>query len=65
VKLNAIIVKDDKEGVINCPKDTLNPGESMTCTKVGVVKEGQYANEAVVTGTPPDGSTPPMILATI
>jgi len=46
VELNNINVTDDKEGKIDCPKTTLEAGESMTCTKEGVVKEGTYENEA-------------------
>jgi len=57
VKLTDIVVKDDKEGVITCPKTELAAGESMTCTKEGVVKEGQYTNEATVTGKDPKGDT--------
>jgi len=36
---------------IDCPRDTLAPGESMTCTATGTAIEGQYANLAKVTGT--------------
>ena len=57
VKLTDIVVKDDKEGVITCPKTELAAGESMTCTKEGIVKEGQYTNEATVTGKDPQGNS--------
>jgi len=49
LKLTHIVVKDNKEGIISCPKSSLNPGEKMTCTKDGIVKEGKYENEATVT----------------
>jgi uncharacterized repeat protein (TIGR01451 family) len=55
-KLSSIKLLDDKEGTITCPKTTLNPSESMTCTKTGVAKAGQYTNEATVEGTPPVGN---------
>ena len=53
VVLNDIVLKDNKEGKISCPKTTLQAGESMTCKKEGIAKAGQYANEATVTGKPP------------
>ena len=55
VKLTNIKVIDDKEGEIICPKDTLNVGEVMKCTKEGIVKEGLYENEATVTASSEDG----------
>ena len=55
VKLKDIQVIDNKEGNINCPKDELDVNESMTCTKIGVVKEGEYENEATVTAKDDDG----------
>jgi len=36
---------------ISCPRDSLAPGESMTCTAYGSAIEGQYGNLAKVTGT--------------
>jgi len=48
VKLTNIVVTDDKEGVVDCPKDTLEPSQSMTCIKKGTVKEGNYTNIATV-----------------
>ena len=51
ITLENIAVVDDKEGAVTCPKTTLAPGESMTCSpKTGVAIEGQYANLATVTG---------------
>jgi len=49
IPLDNITVFDDKEGAISCPKESLDVNESMTCTKTGIVKEGQYENEATVT----------------
>lgn len=55
--LNNIVVKDDKAGVIvDCDgDDSLNPGESMTCTKVGEAILGAYSNVGSVTGVDADG----------
>ncbi len=53
VKLHDIIVQDDKEGDINCPKDSLEAGESMTCQKSGIVQAGQYENIATVSAKDP------------
>ena len=50
-----IKVSDNKEGVIACGNDTLNPGQSMTCTKVGVAILGAYQNIGKVEGIDPDG----------
>jgi uncharacterized repeat protein (TIGR01451 family) len=49
--LNNVAVVDDIEGAIPCPKNTLQPGESMTCTRNGVVTLGQYRNVGTVTAT--------------
>ena len=57
VKLTNIVVKDNKEGVINCPKTELNAGESMVCVKEGVAKKGKYENEAIVTAKDPTGES--------
>ena len=57
IKLTNVKVTDNKEGTISCPKTELNPAESMTCTKTGTAKAGQYENEATVTGKPPVGTT--------
>ena len=57
VKLTDIAVEDDKEGAISCPKTELDVNETMTCTQEGVVKEGQYENQATVTSKDPDGET--------
>ena len=54
VTLLDVAVTDDREGAIACPKTTLAPGESMTCTAQGVAQVGPYANRADVTGRDED-----------
>jgi serine-aspartate repeat-containing protein C/D/E len=49
--LTNIAVKDDKEGDIDCPRTSLSPGETMTCTKTGIADEPKYKNTATVTAT--------------
>jgi len=57
--LTDIVLVDDQIGTITCPKTTLVPGESMTCTSTTQIAiSGQYANIATVTGNPPSG--PPL-----
>jgi len=46
--LNQVQVTDDQAGAIACPKATLTPAESMTCTASGTAQAGQYANLATV-----------------
>ncbi len=53
--INSIKVTDDKEGVVACGNDTLNPSGSMTCTKVGVAILGSYKNIGKVEGIAPNG----------
>ena len=55
VVLNDIKVTDDKGVAVTCPKTTLQPGESMTCTGRGVAVACQYTNLGMVTGKPPVG----------
>ena len=55
VVLNPVNVTDDQGVVVNCPKNVLQPQESMTCTGSGVAVAGQYANIGTVTGIPPAG----------
>jgi len=57
VKLTNIKVVDDKEGVISCPKTELDINESITCTKDGIVQEGEYENQATVTANSDGGNT--------
>lgn len=50
VLLENISLIDDKEGIIPCPKDSLDPGESMECLCEGTAEYGYYKNIAYVTG---------------
>jgi len=50
VALKNIVVTDDREGTISCPRTDLEPDEKMTCAKDGTVGTGQYANSATVNG---------------
>ena len=50
-------VSDDVLGVIGCPKDALDVGESMVCEVAGVAALGQHANFAAVTATTECGMT--------
>ncbi len=52
--LTNVQVVDDQEGPVACPAGSLDPGESMTCTVIGTVQSGQYANLGSVTATLPD-----------
>jgi hypothetical protein len=56
VSLSSLGVTDDHGVIVTCPKTTLQPGESMTCTASGTASGGQYANVGTVTGTPPVGA---------
>ena len=49
VVLYNIVVTDNMTGPI-CTIDSLEPGESRTCTATGIVESGQYANLGAVTG---------------
>ncbi len=55
VALTNVMVTDDHGVVVTCPKTTLAPGESMTCTASGLAAAGQYMNVGTATGTPPTG----------
>lgn len=55
VPLAAVTVSDDRAGAVACPKPTLAPAESMTCTASGVALAGPQRNVAVASGTPPCG----------
>jgi hypothetical protein len=50
VALSEIQVADDKEGAVSCPKRSLRPGESMTCTLKGKAVQGQYRNVGTASG---------------
>jgi hypothetical protein len=56
VSLTGVAVTDDRGVAVSCPKATLAPGESMTCTGSGTVIAGQYRNVGTVTGNPPCGT---------
>lgn len=62
IELENVAVTDDKITGITCPGDTLQPGETMTCTArasaPGVGK--QHTNVAKVTATPIDPLLPPV-----
>jgi hypothetical protein len=57
VALSGIAVTDDREGAVACPKRSLRPGESMTCTKAGKAVAGQYRNVGTATGETACGKT--------
>ncbi len=57
VRLDSIVVTDDKEGLVSCPKTSLQPGESMTCSRTGVAVACQYSNKGTVTATSPGGQS--------
>src|SRR5207253_10919901 len=57
VPLTAVVVTDNKIGVINCPASSLGVGIGMTCTATGVAIAGQYTNIATVTAKDPSGKT--------
>jgi len=53
--LTEVQVSDSDPGVlVSCPKTSLAPGESMTCTATGTAAEGQYENVGTVTARLPD-----------
>ena len=56
LKLNEIVVKDDKEGII-CEGFSLEAGESKKCTKTSTAKDGQYENLATVEAVNTNGDT--------
>jgi uncharacterized repeat protein (TIGR01451 family) len=55
VDLTAVTITDDKGVAVICPKTTLQPGESMTCTGQGTALGGPYANTGTASGQPPEG----------
>jgi len=56
VALSNVVVSDDHHVSVSCPKSTLQPGETMTCTGSGTAVAGQYHNVGTATGQPPCGS---------
>jgi hypothetical protein len=57
VALSDIHVTDDKGVAVTCPKTTLVPQESMTCTGTGVAQACQYNNLGTVTAKTSVGDT--------
>jgi uncharacterized repeat protein (TIGR01451 family)/LPXTG-motif cell wall-anchored protein len=60
VTISGITVTDPKIAGVSCPRTTLDPGVSTTCTATYTVTpadldDGQLVNAATVTGTPPVG----------
>ena len=50
-------VDDDQIGSPNCPRILIIvPGETLTCSAVGVAEAGQYENTGTVTGTAASGT---------
>ncbi len=54
--INSIVLTDDRLGVVTCPKTSLAPSESMTCTVNGSAVVGLYQNRATVNGANSIGS---------
>ena len=54
--LTAVVVRDDPNGPVPCPRATLAAGESMTCMTTGVAIAGQYRNVGTVTASWSAGS---------
>lgn len=48
--LTTVAVVDSRGVAVRCPKSTLAPNESMTCTGRGTATVGQYENLATATG---------------
>jgi hypothetical protein len=56
VDLTDLKVTDDQGVAVSCPKTTLKPKESMTCTGSGTATAGQYQNTGTVTAKTACGS---------
>jgi hypothetical protein len=56
VTLTGVAVADDRQGTVACPKSTLAPQESMTCTAHGTAIAGTYKNIGTATGQAACGS---------
>jgi len=56
-QLSRVGVTDDQGVAVSCPKDTLAPGASMTCTGSGFAIRGQYSNLGMVEATDASGSS--------
>jgi hypothetical protein len=57
ITLTGISLVDDPQGVVECPRTSLAPLETMTCQLSGMAEAGQYANSGEVRGTHPAGGT--------
>ena len=53
VTLSGVTVVDDQGVSVSCPKTSLVPTDSMTCTANGTAINGQYKNIGTARGTPP------------
>ena len=51
IQLVDVSVTDDTGVPVSCPKSTLDPAETMTCSAVGTVMVGQYSNIGRATGS--------------
>jgi hypothetical protein len=51
VPLTDVQVRDDPPQRIACPKNVLEPEESMTCSARGVAMAGEYVNQATATAS--------------
>jgi hypothetical protein len=51
VPLDPVSVTDDQLGGVPCPRSSLNPGESMSCTRTGTATAGPYQNRGDAAGT--------------
>ncbi|HEV2843212.1 MAG TPA: hypothetical protein VG477_00060 [Thermoanaerobaculia bacterium] len=49
VNLTGVAVTDDRGVTVSCPKTSLRPGESMTCSASGTAAEGLYRNVGAAT----------------
>jgi hypothetical protein len=59
--LDGLAVTDDQGVSVTCPKTTLQPAESMTCTASGTAIVGQYCNLGTASG---DAGVGPAVQAT-
>ena len=55
ITLRDIVVTDDPEGDVTCPKTKLEPGESMKCRASGKAIEGPYENVGSVVSVTAEG----------
>jgi len=60
VRLENVTVTDDTAISVTCPKTTLEPGESMTCTASSTAIAGLHTNVGTSTGTPASGNPAPV-----